>query len=189
MTEIAQRGGVGVAGPARQRGRDGVKQDGPHSERPGRVTSRTLSCRIPAGGLVQRKRIAGSIIEPQHRRTEGPCRTPTPADGHARALGASSAPRPTALRTECDPGEPACGSRKADLRRIRAKPGVRRRFEPRQLRHAHTPRLPTKAYRLLAIPRQLGHSNSPGWAVRRAKERSRVELRALHTPRRLSAGA
>ena len=90
----------------------------------------------------------------------GPAGHRSPADGHARARGASSAPRRTALRTECGPGEPACGSRKPTC----AGPG------PRHACGAASPRAscdtPTaveiarEGVPLLAISRQLGHSNS-----------------------------
>ena len=48
---------------------------------------------------------------------------------------------------------------RADLRRTAAKAGVRRRFAPHQLRHAHAVEMTHEGVPLLVIQRQLGHSN------------------------------
>jgi site-specific recombinase XerD len=48
---------------------------------------------------------------------------------------------------------------RADLRRIAAAAGVRRRFAPHQLRHAHAVELAREGVPLIVIQRQLGHSN------------------------------
>ena len=48
---------------------------------------------------------------------------------------------------------------RAELRRTAATAGVRRRFAPHQLRHAHAVELAREGMPLIAIQRQLGHSN------------------------------
>ena len=48
---------------------------------------------------------------------------------------------------------------RAELRRIAAAAGVRRRFAPHQLRHAHAVELAREGVPLIVIQRQLGHSN------------------------------
>ena len=48
---------------------------------------------------------------------------------------------------------------RADLRRTAAHAGVRRRFAPHQLRHAHAVELAREGVPLIVIQRQLGHSN------------------------------
>ena len=48
---------------------------------------------------------------------------------------------------------------RADLRRTAARAGVRRRFAPHQLRHAHAVEMAREGVPLVAIQRQLGHSN------------------------------
>src|ERR671932_2025178 len=48
---------------------------------------------------------------------------------------------------------------RADLRRTAAAGGVRRRFAPHQLRHAHAVELAHEGVPLVVIQRQLGHSN------------------------------
>jgi site-specific recombinase XerD len=45
------------------------------------------------------------------------------------------------------------------MRRTAAAAGVRRRFAPHQLRHAHTVELAREGVPLIVIQRQLGHSN------------------------------
>jgi site-specific recombinase XerD len=47
----------------------------------------------------------------------------------------------------------------ADLRRTAVAAGVRRRFAPHQLRHAHAVELAREGVPLIVIQRQLGHSN------------------------------
>ena len=47
----------------------------------------------------------------------------------------------------------------ADLRRTAATAGVRRRFAPHQLRHAHAVEMAHEGVPLIVIQRQLGHSN------------------------------
>jgi DNA-binding transcriptional MerR regulator len=49
-----------------------------------------------------------------------------------------------------------------DLRRISAKAGVRRRFAPHQLRHAHAVEMAREGVPLKVIQRQLGHVNRDG---------------------------
>jgi site-specific recombinase XerD len=48
---------------------------------------------------------------------------------------------------------------RADLRRTEVAAGVRRRFAPHQLRHAHAVELAREGVPLIVIQRQLGHSN------------------------------
>jgi site-specific recombinase XerD len=48
---------------------------------------------------------------------------------------------------------------RADLRRIAVAAGVRRRFAPHQLRHAHAVEMAREGVPLIVIQRQLGHSN------------------------------
>jgi site-specific recombinase XerD len=48
---------------------------------------------------------------------------------------------------------------RADMRRTAVAAGVRRRFAPHQLRHAHAVELAREGVPLIAIQRQLGHSN------------------------------
>ena len=55
------------------------------------------------------------------------------------------------------PWSPAAA--RADLRRVAAGAGVRRRFAPHQLRHAHAVEMAHEGVPLIVIQRQLGHSN------------------------------
>jgi integrase len=48
---------------------------------------------------------------------------------------------------------------RAELRRVAAAAGVRRRFTPHQLRHAHAVEMAREGVPLIVIQRQLGHSN------------------------------
>jgi site-specific recombinase XerD len=48
---------------------------------------------------------------------------------------------------------------RADLRRTAVHAGVRRRFAPHQLRHAHAVELAREGVPLIVLQRQLGHSN------------------------------
>jgi site-specific recombinase XerD len=48
---------------------------------------------------------------------------------------------------------------RAELRRVAAGAGVRRRFAPHQLRHAHAVEMAREGVALIVIQRQLGHSN------------------------------
>ena len=61
--------------------------------------------------------------------------------------------RPTRGR----PWSPAAA--RAELRRTAATAGVRRRFAPHQLRHAHAVEMAHEGVPLIVIQRQLGHSN------------------------------
>jgi len=69
--------------------------------------------------------------------------------------------RPAAVRDRrSDPGRPwASDAARAQLRRVAAKAGVRRRFAPHQLRHAHAVELAHEGVPLNVIQRQLGHTN------------------------------
>jgi site-specific recombinase XerD len=53
----------------------------------------------------------------------------------------------------------ASDAARAQLRRAAAKAGVRRRFAPHQLRHAHAVELAHEGVALNVIQRQLGHTN------------------------------
>ena len=48
---------------------------------------------------------------------------------------------------------------RAELRQVAARAGVRRRFAPHQLRHAHAVEMAREGVPLVVIQRQLGHSN------------------------------
>jgi site-specific recombinase XerD len=48
---------------------------------------------------------------------------------------------------------------RAQLRRTATAAGVRRRFAPHQLRHAHAVEMAREGVPLIVIQRQLGHSN------------------------------
>ena len=48
---------------------------------------------------------------------------------------------------------------RAELRRTAVAAGVRRRFAPHQLRHAHAVEMAREGVPLIVIQRQLGHSN------------------------------
>jgi len=48
---------------------------------------------------------------------------------------------------------------RAELRRTAARAGVRRRFAPHQLRHAHAVEMAREGIPLIVIQRHLGHSN------------------------------
>ena len=60
---------------------------------------------------------------------------------------------------------PTCGrpwaaaAARAQLRRVAAAAGVRRRFAPHQLRHAHAVEMAREGVPLVVIQRQLGHAN------------------------------
>jgi site-specific recombinase XerD len=53
----------------------------------------------------------------------------------------------------------ASDAARAELRRVASRAGVRRRFAPHQLRHAHAVELADQDVPLNIIPRQLGHTN------------------------------
>src|SRR3954447_2401053 len=53
----------------------------------------------------------------------------------------------------------SAGVARTDLRHAAAKAGVRRRFAPRQLRHAHAVEMAREGVPLIVIQRQLGHTN------------------------------
>src|ERR671931_307329 len=48
---------------------------------------------------------------------------------------------------------------RSDLRNVARRGGVRRRFAPHQLRHAHAVEMAHEGVPLIVIQRQLGHSN------------------------------
>ena len=53
----------------------------------------------------------------------------------------------------------AAAAVRSELRRLAARAGVRRRFAPHQLRHAHALELAREGVPLNIIQRQLGHTN------------------------------
>ena len=56
-------------------------------------------------------------------------------------------------------GAPGRGRRTRTLRETAALAGVRRRFAPHQLRHAHAVEMAREGVPLIVIQRQLGHTN------------------------------
>ena len=78
----------------------------------------------------------------------------------ARAAGRASG-RSAVLRHQRTDERPhwASGAARAELRRTAVAAGVRRRFAPHQLRHAHAVELAREGVPLIVIQRQLGHSN------------------------------
>jgi site-specific recombinase XerD len=55
----------------------------------------------------------------------------------------------------------SAGAARTELRQAAARAGVRRRFAPHQLRHAHAVEMAREGVPLIVIQRQLGHTN-PG---------------------------
>jgi site-specific recombinase XerD len=53
----------------------------------------------------------------------------------------------------------SAGAARTELRHAAARPGVRRRFAPHQLRHAHAVEMAPEGVPLIVIQRQLGHTN------------------------------
>ena len=51
------------------------------------------------------------------------------------------------------------GAARTELRRVAREAGVRRRFAPHQLRHAHAVEMAREGVPLIVIQRQLGHTN------------------------------
>ena len=51
------------------------------------------------------------------------------------------------------------GAARSELRRVAREAGVRRRFAPHQLRHAHAVEMAGEGVPLIVIQRQLGHTN------------------------------
>ena len=72
---------------------------------------------------------------------------------------ASSTARLAAGRTLTGRGRWSSAAARAELRRAAADAGVRRRFAPHQLRHAHAVEMAHEGVPLVVIQRQLGHSN------------------------------
>jgi len=56
-------------------------------------------------------------------------------------------------------GRPWAAAARSELRRVARDAGVRRRFAPHQLRHAHAVELAREGVPLIVIQRQLGHTN------------------------------
>jgi site-specific recombinase XerD len=79
--------------------------------------------------------------------------------GRGRARGASEfSSRAEAAALEGGRHWSSAAAR-AELRRTAAAAGVRRRFAPHQLRHAHAVEMAREGVPLIVIQRQLGHSN------------------------------
>jgi integrase/recombinase XerD len=53
----------------------------------------------------------------------------------------------------------AAAAARSELRRVAREAGVRRRFAPHQLRHAHAVEMAREGVSLIVIQRQLGHTN------------------------------
>jgi integrase len=85
----------------------------------------------------------GSSLSPGSRR-EWRCRS-------IRCSASSTAPRAGARGRPPPP--------RSELRRVARQPGVRRRFAPHQLRHAHAVETARERVPLIVIQRQLGHTN------------------------------
>src|ERR671935_3292877 len=68
----------------------------------------------------------------------------------------------------------AAAAARSELRRIARDAGVRRRFAPHQLRHAHAVEMAREGVPLIVIQRQLGHyvgDPLPGHATRSVRDR------------------
>jgi site-specific recombinase XerD len=117
------------------------------------VTEHDLDARLGAipvrhgkGGRRREVGIGPVGLGPHPALARGPDR----AAGRAAAMRARRAdPRPTW----------ASDAARAQLRRVASKAGVRRRFAPHQLRHAHAVELAHEGVPLNVIQRQLGHTN------------------------------
>ena len=70
---------------------------------------------------------------------------------------------------------------RVEFRRLASQAGVRRRFAPHQLRHAHAVELAREGVPLNIIQRQLGHANLGTTSVYLARHRHRGDHR--HRPR------
>jgi site-specific recombinase XerD len=83
----------------------------------------------------------------------------------------------------------ASDSARAQLRRVASKAGVRRRFAPHQLRHAHAVELAHEGVSLNVIQRQLGHTNLGVTSIylqgidKRRDHRHRPRPQGAHDPR------
>jgi integrase len=99
-------------------------------------------------------------------------RSTSPRRGHVRAAARSCRSAWLDLRRELPVGSLLCvihgptrgrlwspAAARAELRRTAAAAGVRRRFAPHQLRHAHAVEMAREGVPLIVIQRQLGHSN------------------------------
>ena len=84
---------------------------------------------------------------------------------------------------------------RAELRRTAAAAGVRRRFAPHQLRHAHAVEMAREGVPLIVIQRQLGHSNLgihlrlPARHRQRRDHRDRARPTRANDPRQRLAAA
>jgi len=107
------------------------------------------------GSILVRQGKAGQAARGRHGRL-GLRSTPAVARAPARDAGLNAVLRhrwPDAGR----PWTPAAA--RNHLRRIATKAGVRRRFAPHQLRHAHAVEMAREGVSLKVIQRQLGHVN------------------------------
>jgi integrase len=81
----------------------------------------------------------------------------------------------------------AAGAARAELRRVAREAGVRRRFAPHQLRHAHAVEMAREGVPLIVIQRQLGHTNSASpRSTSRASTTPRSSTRSTPAARRWS---
>jgi integrase len=83
---------------------------------------------------------------------------PSRRDGSVRAMRAARKRGGVGARTTRGRSWSAAAAR-AELRRTATTAGVRRRFAPHQLRHAHAVEMAREGVPLIVIQRQLGHSN------------------------------
>ena len=85
----------------------------------------------------------------------------------------------------------AAAAARTELRRVAREAGVRRRFAPHQLRHAHAVEMAREGVPLIVIQRHLGHTNlGITSGVTRSRLDPRVTPRGLGGPggRRMSHG-
>ena len=75
----------------------------------------------------------------------------------------------------------AAAAARSELRRVAREAGVRRRFAPHQLRHAHAVEMAREGVPLIVIQRQLGHTNLGITSIYLARHRQRRDHR--HRPR------
>ena len=143
--------------------------DGAHGRR---LRGLIVSCGAPGCGSRKRSRSPKAIsISAAARCWSGAARAGavarsawTPGAGSSSSRGSTAARAPgrsAALRHQRPDARrrwsPAAA--RAELRRTAASAGVRRRFAPHQLRHAHAVEMAREGVPLIVIQRQLGHSN------------------------------
>jgi site-specific recombinase XerD len=76
------------------------------------------------------------------------------------------------------------GAARSELRRVAREAGVRRRFAPHQLRHAHAVEMAREGVPLIVIQRQLGHTNLGITSICRASTTPRSSTPSTPAARR-----